>query len=457
MFDKKRGIATIPIYIDKNPDRFMAQQSELPHSRIGRFAKLGGLATSLAGNMLYEGSKTILSGNKPVFADLVLSSRNANKISEKLSEMRGAAMKVGQLLSMDVGYLLPREVSEVFSRLRNDAHHMPMMQVAEVMENNLGDGWQHHFRRFSFKPIASASIGQVHSAELKDGSQVAIKLQYPGVKESIDSDIDNIAMLLNLFKMIPADVDISPLIEDARSQLHAEADYQSEATFLKEFSSFINSDERFELAEVVDELSNDKVLTTTFLDGEVIDKLYNKHFELRHDVTHALLELSLREVFQFGLVQTDSNFANYLYSENSGKIQLLDFGATRRYSTMMRNKLMVLLDACLVSDKQAILESAFQVGYTGEEDNKAYQEAIVDLLLTVTMPLRHEGEFDFRHSQLSQLMTDKLMKLRFEQRYTRLPPTDVLFLHRKLGGLYLLLSHLGASLNVNKLVHDRLL
>ncbi|MBT8438488.1 MAG: AarF/ABC1/UbiB kinase family protein, partial [Gammaproteobacteria bacterium] len=325
----------------------MAQQSTLPHSRLGRFAKLGGLATSLAGNVLYQGSKTLLSGNKPVIADLVLSSKNANKIAEKLSEMRGAAMKVGQLLSMDVGYLLPREVSEVFSRLRNDAHQMPMMQIAEVMEKNLGSNWQSHFQRFKFTPIASASIGQVHIAELKEGRQVAIKLQYPGVKESIDSDIDNIAMLLNLFKMIPADVDIAPLIEDARLQLHAEADYKSEAAFLNEFSRFIENDDRFEVAEVIEELSNDKILTTTFLDGEVIDKLYNKNLDVRHNVTSNLLELSLREVFQFGIVQTDSNFANYLYSENTGKIQLLDFGATRRYSELMRNKFMVLLNACL--------------------------------------------------------------------------------------------------------------
>jgi predicted unusual protein kinase regulating ubiquinone biosynthesis (AarF/ABC1/UbiB family) len=226
---------------------------------------------------------------------------------------------------------------------------------------------------------------------------------------------------------------------------------------MNEFGSLVNSDERFELAEVVDELSNDKVLTTTFLDGEVIDKLYSKNLDLRQNVSSALLELSLKEVFQFGLVQTDSNFANYFYSENSGKIQLLDFGATRRYSALMRNKFMLLLDACLISDQQAILESAYQIGYTGSEDNPDYQEAIVDLLLTVTMPLRHEGEFDFRHSQLSQLMTDKLMKLRFEQRYTRMPPTDVLFLHRKLGGLYLLLSHLGANLNVNKIIRDTLL
>jgi predicted unusual protein kinase regulating ubiquinone biosynthesis (AarF/ABC1/UbiB family) len=435
----------------------MAQQSTIPHSRLGRFAKLGGLATSLAGNLLYEGSKTLLSGNKPVIADLVLSSKNANKIAEKLSEMRGAAMKVGQLLSMDVGYLLPREVSEVFSRLRNDAHQMPMMQIAEVMEKNQGSDWQSHYQRFKFTPIASASIGQVHIAELKDGRQVAIKLQYPGVKESIDSDIDNIAMLLNLFKMIPADVDIAPLIEDARLQLHAEADYKSEAAFLNEFSHFIENDDRFEVAEVIEELSNDKILTTSFLDGEVIDKLYNKSVDVRHNVTSNLLELSLREVFQFGIVQTDSNFANYLYSENTGKIQLLDFGATRRYSQLMRNQFMVLLNACLTSDKQAVLESAYEIGYTSEDDNKNYQDAIVDLILTVTMPICHEGEFDFRHSQLSQLMTDKLMKLRFEQRYTRLPPTDILFLHRKLGGLYLLLSHLGANLNVNQLVRHTLL
>jgi len=434
----------------------MAQQSSLPHSRLGRMAKIGGLATSLAGNMLYEGSKTLLSGSRPALADLVLTPKNADRISEKLAEMRGAAMKVGQLLSMDVGFLLPKQVTEVFSRLRNDAHQMPMLQVADVMTENLGSNWQDHFKRFTFGPVASASIGQVHSAELTNGQHVAIKLQYPGVKQSIDSDINNITMLLNLFKMIPSDVDIAPLIEDARLQLHAEADYESEAAFLKAFASFVADDERFELAEVIDELSNDKVMTTTFLDGQVIDKLYDRSAQIRQHVSKALLELALREVFQYGLVQTDSNFANYLYAEKTGRIQLLDFGATRRYSRSSRDKLMQMFDACLVVDKQAILHSAIELGYTAVEDDKNYQDAIVDLLLTVTMPIRHEGEFDFRHSQLSELMMDKLMKLRFEHRYTRLPPTDILFLHRKLGGLYLLLSHLGARLNVNQLVQNTL-
>lgn len=434
----------------------MAQQSTLPHSRFGRMAKLGGLATSLAGSMLYEGSKTLLSGSRPALTDLVLTSKNASRISEKLSEMRGAAMKVGQLLSMDVGFILPRQVSEVFSRLRNDAHQMPMLEVASVMAENLGADWQDHFRRFNFTPIASASIGQVHAAELTNGQQVAIKLQYPGVKQSIDSDINNVSLLLNFFKMIPSDVDIAPLIEDARLQLHAEADYESEAAFLKEFSSLIRHDDRFEVAEVIDQLSNDKILTTTFLEGQVIDKLYDRSNDVRQHVSKALLELSLKEVFHYGLVQTDSNFANYLYDEEPGSIQLLDFGATRGYSRSRRETLMQMFESCLLGNKHAILNSAIEIGYTSAEDDNNYQEAIVDLLLTVTMPVRHDGDFDFRNSELSQVMMDKLMKLRFEQRYTRLPPTDILFLHRKLGGLYLLLSHLGAKFNVNQLVRHTL-
>ena len=435
----------------------MAQQSTLPHSRFGRFAKLGGLATSLAGSVIYEGGKNLLSGNKPVISDLVMSPKNAGRISEKLSEMRGAAMKVGQLLSMDVGYLLPKEVSEVFSRLRNDAHQMPMMQVANILDDGLGQNWKNQFKRFAFNPIASASIGQVHSAELKNGKQVAIKLQYPGVRESIDSDINNIAMILNLFRMIPEDVDIAPLIEDARRQLHAEADYVSEAAFLNEFREYVADDERFELPEVIEALSSDKILTTTFMEGIVIDKLYDKPADIRQRVSSALLELALKEVFSFGLVQTDSNFANYLFSETTGKIQLLDFGATRRYPSSSCDNFMQLLKACIESDEETVLKYAIAIGYTSADDESSYQSAIVDLIMTVTMPIRHDGAFDFRHSQLSQLMMEKLMKLRFEQRYTRLPPTDILFLHRKLGGLYLLLSHLGARVNVKHLVHDTLL
>ena len=434
----------------------MARESRITHSRLGRLAKLGGLATSVAGNVLLQGSKSLISGNRPVLSDLVLSPGNARKVSKKLSEMRGAAMKVGQLLSMDVGYLLPAEVSEIFANLRNDAHQMPMLEVNQQMTGALGDNWQQHFKRFHFQPVASASIGQVHLAEMQNGQMVAVKLQYPGVKESIDSDIDNIAMLLDFLKLIPADLDIQPLIEDARLQLHAEADYRQEAEFITEFARFLSNDDRFELARVEQQLSSESVLTTDFLGGDVIDTCKFESYQTRQHVSEALLELALKEVFHFGLVQTDSNFANYLFDKNSHKIQLLDFGASRHYDADTQKHLSGLLIASMENDEEAILTSAQEIGYTSTDDEQSYQDMIVDLIQTVTLPLRHQGRFDFSSSQLSQLMMDKLVKLRFEQRYTRLPPADILFLHRKLGGLYLLLAHLGAKIDVAEIVNDRI-
>ncbi len=118
----------------------------VPRGRLERLAHLGGLAGRVAGGMLAEGLRQVARGNMPRAAELVLTPANARRVTEKLSELRGAAMKVGQLLSMDAGDLLPPELAEILSRLRADAKPMPMSEVVKVMERSLGQGWERHFK-----------------------------------------------------------------------------------------------------------------------------------------------------------------------------------------------------------------------------------------------------------------------------------------------------------------------
>ena len=160
-------------------------------------------------------------------------------------------MKVGQLLSMDSGEILPAEFSSLLARLREDAHHMPLGDVARILGSHWGEGWDGRFRRFGFTPVAAASIGQVHAAELRDGRRLAVKIQYPGVRESIDSDVDNVATLLNLFRILPDGLDIAPLLDEAKRQLHVEADYREEAASLGQFARHLEGDPRFEVPTVV--------------------------------------------------------------------------------------------------------------------------------------------------------------------------------------------------------------
>ena len=429
----------------------MSLPRSVPRSRLGRLGQLGRLAGGLAAGALNEGTRQLLQGQRPSPSDMFLTSANAQRLSERLSEMRGAAMKIGQLISMDSGQLLPEPLSEALARLRDDAHPMPLGEVAEVLNQAWGDGWEQQFRRFSFTPLAAASIGQVHEAELKDGKRLAIKIQYPGIGESIDSDVDNLSRLLKLFRQFPSTIDFVPLLDEAKRLLHLEADYRHEADLLAHYADWISGDTRFVTPRVFTSLTTHQVLAMSYLDGEPIEVLTQHPPAERVRIAADLLELSLRELFDWGLVQTDPNFSNYRYAPDTGQIQLLDFGAVRRYPNQRQESLRHLITACLEGDEPAMAETALSIGYLTLDDPPEYRKQVVTLLRLVSEPLR-SPTYAFGNTHLVARMSQVLVEIRLKGRYGRLPPPDILFLHRKLGGLYLLFARLQVVLPVRDLV-----
>ena len=434
----------------------MPQERRLTSSRLGRLSQLGRLAGSIAGGAMAEGARQLANGQRPSVGDMLLTPGNARRLGDRLSEMRGAAMKVGQLLSMDSGQLLPPQLSELLTRLREDAHAMPLGQVAAVLKESWGDGWDRQFQRFSFTPLAAASIGQVHEAILKDGRRLAVKVQYPGIRASIDSDVDNVATLLRISNLLPEGLEVEPLLAEAKTQLHAEADYRREASAIRRFAAQLEKDSPFGIPEVVESLTTPQVLCMQFMDGQPIETLADAPPAERNAAAVALVELALREVFEWGLVQTDPNFANYLYEPRDRRIQLLDFGATRDFAPVFRKTLYDLLSACVDGDDEELATCAAAVGYTGPSDPAGYRDSVVSLLRTATEPARVSGDYAFAQSDLAARMRDLVMTMRVRNRYARMPPPPVLFLHRKLGGLYLLLHRLRATVPVNRLVESML-
>ncbi len=434
----------------------MPTERRIPESRLERLMHLGRLAGGIAGGALGEGARQLAQGRRPSVADLLLTPANAHRLAERLSEMRGAAMKVGQLLSMEAGELLPPELSRVLDRLREDAHTMPLGQVAEVLEGAWGNGWERRFQRFSFTPLAAASIGQVHEAVTREGRHVAIKVQYPGIRRSIDSDVDNVAALLGLLRLIPREIDFAPLLAEAKRQLHQEADYEQEAALLGRFAGYLGDHPGFEVPRVLSELTTPQVLTMTFLEGRPIETLVDAPAAERNRVATILLELTLREVLEWGLVQTDPNFANYRYAagdgQGEGRVQLLDFGATRDYPHAARTAFRDLLRAALCADSAAIEQAAITLGYLAADDPPGYRAGMVEMVRDATEPARAEGGYRFGGSDLARRIGEKAIDLRLREKYGRLPPPAMLFLHRKLGGLYLLFSHLRAEIRVRDLI-----
>jgi predicted unusual protein kinase regulating ubiquinone biosynthesis (AarF/ABC1/UbiB family) len=377
---------------------------------------------------------------------------NARRVADRLSEMRGAAMKMGQLLSMEGGEVLPGPLPEILSRLRDQAHAMPLTQIVAALDVAWGPGWKSRFRRFRFTPMAAASIGQVHEAETRDGRRLAIKIQYPGIARSIDSDLDNVAALLRMFRILPQGLDLDPLLAEAKRQLHQEADYLFEAEQLEAYRGALDGQPGLRSPWVARDLTTPHVLAMELVEGDPIESLAGATRELRDRICTRLMGLALREIFDWGLVQTDPNFANFRYRREEDAVVLLDFGATRRYDPDRIDGFRRLLRAGLGDDRHALEEAVSEVGYLDPADPAAYRQAVLDIIETAAGPARHPGVFDFGPADLSERLGEQVLALRMDQGFGRMPPPDILYLHRKLGGLYLLCKRLSARVPVSELL-----
>ncbi|MDW1889275.1 AarF/ABC1/UbiB kinase family protein [Vibrio sp. Vb1574] len=433
-----------------------AKERSLPTHRISRFSKFASLATRVAGNVIAEGTKQIAKGNKPKAKDLLLTPQNIARLTDQLAHLRGAAMKLGQMLSMDAGDVLEPELADILSRLRSNADPMPAKQLNAVMESSLGTNWKAEFLSFNFKPIASASIGQVHQAYSDVGDNLAVKVQYPGIRKSIDSDVDNVGTMLKVVGLIPESVDYKGLLEEAKKQLHDEADYAREAQFAIRYHDALKEHPHFVVPKIHTESCSDSVLAMEFIDGSPIEQIEHYDQSTRDFVMHSLLELLFRELFEFKMVQTDPNFANYLYIENTRQIGLLDFGATREYSERFSTGYRQAFASVVNNDEQGLNDALEQIGFFSQTILPDQRQAILDLVKMACEPMLVDEPYDFKASGLAQKLREAGTILSMEQEYWHTPPADALFLHRKIGGMYLLAARIGAKVNIRQLVQPYL-
>lgn len=420
----------------------------VPTGRLHRLARLGSLAGGIATGVVAHGARQWLQGARPSLSDLILTPRNARRMAEELSKLRGAAMKVGQLLSLDAGDLIPPELAEILAQLRANATPMPMSQVVAVLEREWGPGWNERFRQFSFTPAASASIGQVHFGETREGRPVALKIQYPGVRESIDSDVDNVRSLLRFSGLLPAKLNLDPLMAEAKRQLHGEADYAQEGAWLAHYGQLLAEDSAFQLPSFLPELSTPRILAMGRVAGVPVEHLAAAAPAERNRAMTALFRLLFREIFEFRLIQTDPNFANFRHDPATGQIILLDFGATRPYPDTLVAAYRRLMGTARHGDFATMDEAATAIGYFQEATLLRHRQAVVEVFHTACEPLRHHGPYDFGRSDLAARIRDLGMALGRDRDFWHTPPADALFLHRKLGGLYLLAARLKAAVDV---------
>lgn len=442
------------------------ESKAVPKTRLGRLGKVAKLAGGVAGGMLAEGARQWRAGNRLKASDLLLTPANARRFTKQLSEMRGAAMKLGQILSMDSGDFLPKELADILAQLRDSAYAMPPAQLHGVLQDAYGDDWQNKLRNFEAKPFAAASIGQVHRLLARDGRDAVLKVQYPGVAESIDSDVDNLAALLRLSGLLPKHIDMKPLLAEVKLQLKDEANYEQEARYLNSFVRALGDDERFLLPRVIPSLTSERILAMTYVPGEPIESLVHAEQAERDRVMSLLIELLLVELFELRLVQTDPNFANYRYNPETGQLVLLDFGASRRFKASFMHAYRDLLAAHVSGDREAVANAANRVGYglgDGSADcsadgaanhgsDVAYRDLLLDLFDVVLDPITRDAPYDFGASTIPAQTMALSERLRDHKAAWQAPPIDAAYIHRKIGGLFLLASRIKARVNVHALL-----
>jgi aarF domain-containing kinase len=404
------------------------------------------------------GIKEARSGN------LVSRMEQAVILADGLSKLKGAAMKAGQLLSLELVEYFPKEAVEVLSRLQSSATELEYPLIEKIIRRELGE--ENFARLVSIDPIpiGSASIGQVHRATF-EGRKIVLKVQYPGVDESIDSDLQILKTVAKAFcGLTGRQMDLGPLFSEFKQMLKQEVDYMHEAKMQQryfEHSASLKGVEglNYVVPRIENSITTPKVLSMEWQSGVSLRRWMglNPSNNQRRILADAVLNLYFHEFFEWGLVQTDPNQGNFLVRENGPSLDLvlLDFGATREYSREFIQQYVQLLEATALGDRAVLRDQAISFGLIDKRESPAAFEALHQVLSVAVRPffskdgkLLEYSPFDFSDEDHSRRSQDSARVLAAELKFSP-PPHGLVFLHRKLGGVYAILKSLGVAIDVS--------
>ncbi|TXH04986.1 MAG: AarF/ABC1/UbiB kinase family protein [Nevskiaceae bacterium] len=395
--------------------------------------------------------------------------RQAQILADELGKLKGSVMKAGQMLSLYGQYFLPEEAVTVLSQLQDDTPPVSWKVVQPVLEKSLGRARLAELE-IDETPIAAASLGQAHRAwRRKDRQALCVKIQYPGVGDAIESDIRTLTRLLVMSRLTPKGLDLAPVFAEVREMLLREVDYRSERRFTEAFAEKLKDDPRFVVPQVQGEYSSDVVLTTTFEEGiSVREPAVQALSQARRNrLSYAFLQLFLDEFFGWGMVQSDPHFGNYrirLHEGGNDRIVLLDFGATRLYSREFVRQYGDIVAGALYRDRERLQSGARAIGLMNEKFPRGVTDAFSEMCEMIVEPftdpaegrippqlLTADGAYRWGESDLP-MRSGKLAAMNALSVYFRVPPREIVFLHRRLAGVFIMLATLHAELNTRELL-----
>jgi predicted unusual protein kinase regulating ubiquinone biosynthesis (AarF/ABC1/UbiB family) len=405
------------------------------HVQTGRLRRLGRLAYLTArttGDLLAQQAKRKLGGDGG--PDL---RKAAERILGTLGELKGAALKLGQALAMDPD-ALPAEARSIVAKLLSQApQRMPFEQVAQVVRAELGKSPDELFARFDREPMAAASLGQVHAAQLHDGREVVLKVQYPGVDKALESDLANVGVLVRGLSLTGDALDNRPYYDEMRAALLRELDYAQEAEQCRAYAKAARAYPELAVPEVIDDRTGRRVLCLTRLRGpDLMDAIESDaSAEERFRIGRLILFAIWGPFFYARRIHGDPHPGNFLILPD-GRLGVLDFGATKVLSEKFAATYRAFLSAAANGRKRpepgpALQRAGFR--FLGEDVEDAY--ALIERLADIVeRPILATGEYDFG---ADPMVNDVRRLLRSEPgvALTIKPPAEAILFYRAAAGL----------------------
>jgi len=385
--------------------------------------------------------------------------RQAEYIADELGRLKGSVMKVGQMLSVYGQYFMPPEVVEVLSSLQDDSPPVAWSELEPVLLQRLGDATCAELE-VDPEPLASASLGQVHRARRRsDGRELCIKIQYPGLADAIDSDIRTLSRIVRLARLVPRGMELSTIMQEVREMIYHEVDYDRELRLTREFAERLAGDPHYVVPQVFPEYSCETVLTTSYEPAHHVreEAVQNLSQARRDRLAEHALHLFLNEFFVWGIVQTDPHFGNYkvrIDPAGNDQLVLLDFGATREFAPRFLGAYYDLVAGAFERNSQQLIDGAVGIDLLRRDSPQSVFDSFAAVGMLMIEPfaesppaelLTTDGKYRWGASDLPTRVSRAISRAAIS-RWFRIPPREIVFLHRRLAGVFVLLAVLDAEL-----------
>ncbi len=382
----------------------------------------------------------------------------------ELGKLKGSVVKIGQVMALYGEHFLPPEVTEALHTLEENTLPLDWPIIYEALLSELG---QKKLSCLDIEtvPIGTASLGKVHNAVIKaTGEIICLKVQYPGVAKSIDSDLNGVAHLLKLARLVSFGPAFDDWLEEVRKMMHREVNYTLEAETTAHFSSMLRNDARFIVPKVYFEFSTNTVLATSFETGENVSssKVSCLPQRRKNNLAKAALSLFLEELFVWHEIQTDPNFGNYRIrisdSDELDKIVLLDFGAVQKYPPHFINPVCQMICSSFYEDVEGVIQGGIELNFMKSDWPQSVLDEFAKVCIAVLEPLaknkplagpesfNESGEYCWKKSNLPTRIARRAAMSAIS-RYFKVPPKEFVFLNRKLVGVYTFISVLDGEFN----------